>query len=377
MRQAQAANRKVTIVAYSRGMNAPLRLDEFEQLPLAWTVQAGDGLSAALDTVADAGPASHRFLRYQWFAAALAAYGGQARTIVVASELGPAIALPLVALGPQWARLAMVPGSFWPFRSFPAATGDPAAWDALLAALGRTARGVRIGPIYDGDPALAPLLAAAKRNGWAALPRTLGRSHLLDIAARRAEGPWPRNSTLRKNRFHEKHLAEHGAISWEFVERWDEDAFADLAAVERASWIAARTDGSDAKFTADGHGAFWRAAAQDPVIAETFHAAGLRIDGQPAAFSFDLDAGGIKYAIANSYDPRFSKHSPGKLLYYRNLIEAAGRGVTQVDWGMGDSGYKKTIGAEDGPLIRDWLLLRPGVTAVAGRALAGLWRASA
>lgn len=357
-------------------MNAPLRLDDFEQLPLGWTVQAVDGLSTALDAVAAAGPVSHHFLRYQWFAAALAAYGGQARTVVVGSELGPAIALPLVGAGPGWTGLAMVPGSFWPFRSFPSATGDPLAWDALLASLAKNVRGVRIGPVYDGDPSITPLLDAAKRNGWAALPRTLGQSHLLDIAAQRADGPWPRNSTLRKNRFHEKHLAEHGAVAWEFVERWGEAAFADLAAIEQASWIASRTDGSDAKFTGDGHGAFWRAAAQDPVIAESFHAALLRIDGKPSAFSFDVDAGAVKYAVANSYDPAYAKHSPGKLLYYRNLIEAADRGITTVDWGMGDSGYKKTIGAEDGPMIRDWLFLKPGPTALAGRMLARLWAKS-
>lgn len=354
-------------------MNAPLRLDEFEQLPVAWSVQTVDGLSTALDHVAIAGPVSHHFLRYQWFAAALAAYGGQARTIVVGSELGQAIALPLVGVGPGWAGLAMLPGSFWPFRSFPAATRDPKAWDLLLGALGRGARGLRLGPVYDGDPALVSLLDAATRKGWAALPRTLGQSHLLDIAARRAEGPWPRNSTLRKNRFHEKHLAEHGAVAWEFVDRWDEAAFADLAAVEQASWIASRNDGSDAKFTHTGHGAFWRAAAQDPVIAAAFHAAVLRIGGRPAAFSFDVDAGATKYAIANSYDPAYSKHSPGKLLYYRNLVEAAERGVTSVDWGMGDSGYKQTIGAEGGPMIRDWLFLKPGLSALAGRMLARLW----
>lgn len=357
-------------------MNAPLRLDDFERLPLAWTAQIGDGLSAALDTVADTGPASHHFLRYQWFAAALEAYGGQVRTVVVASEAGPAIGLPLTTLGPGWLGLATVPGCFWPFRSFPAATADPVAWDALLRLLGRNVRGLRIGPVYDDDPALTALRAAAERNGWAGLPRTLGQSFLLDIAAQRAAGPWPRNSTLRKNRFHEKHLAEHGEVGWEFVEHWDEAAFAELAAVEEASWIAARTDGSDAKFTARGHGGFWRAAARDPVIAAVFHAALLRIDGRPAAFSFDLDAGATKYAIANSYDPRFSKHSPGKLLYYRNLIEAADRGIARVDWGMGDSGYKRTIGADEGPMIRDWLFLRPGLTATVGRLLARFWRKS-
>lgn len=359
-------------------MNAPLRLDQFELLPIGWTAGVADGLSAALDTVADAGPESHRFLRYQWFAAALEHYGGAAQTIVVSSEAGPGIAMPIVMMA--WLGLfgvATLPGCFWPFRAFPAATRDPRAWDALVEALGRTVRVLRVGPVYDGDPVVEPLLAAARRRGWTALPRRIGESYLLDMAARRAEGPWPRNSTLRKNRFHEKHLAEQGAPAWEFVDTWDDRAFADLAAVERASWIASRTDGSDAKFTADGHGGFWRAAARDPVLAGMFHAALLRIDGMPAAFSFDIDAGPTKYAIANSYDPRFAKHSPGKLLYYRNLVEGAARGIERVDWGLGDSGYKRTIGATEGPAIRDWLLLKPGVPAALGTLLRPLWTRSA
>ena len=109
------------------------------------------------------------------------------------------------------------------------------------------------------------LLAAARRRGWAALPRKIADSFLLDMPAKQTEGPWPRNSTLKKNRFHEKHLARHGALAWEFVERWDDATFADLAHVEETSWIADRTDGSDAKFTGGGHGAFWRAAAADPI----------------------------------------------------------------------------------------------------------------
>ena len=50
--------------------------------------------------------------------------------------------------------------------------------------------------------------------------------------------------------------------------------------------------------------------------------------------------------------------------------------MTTVDWGAGDSGYKSVIGAERGPAIRDWLLVRPGLPALFGRALAGWWRRS-
>ena len=105
-------------------------------------------------------------------------------------------------------------------------------------------------------------------------------------------------------------------------------------------------------------------------------AALLTVDGEPAAFSFDMNLGALKYAIANSYDPAFAKHSPGKLLYYRNLVRALDDGMTTVDWGAGDSGYKRVIGADKGPAIRDWLLLRPGVPALLGQVLKGMWRRS-
>lgn len=357
-------------------MNRPMLLSDFERLSPAVRAETADGLAAAIDQVAEGAPATHRFLRHGWFAAAVAAYGGRPRTLVVRDEGEPVLALPFVALGPALLKLAAVPGSYWPFRSIPVADGArPAVGSAALRALAGEVNGLRLGPVYDDDPAVATLVAAARTQGWTALDRYVAQSWLLDMAAlRRGEGGWPRNSTLRKNRFHEKHLAEHGELDWRFVTGADwPAAFDAFAQVEEASWIAARTDGSDAKFTASGHGAFWRAAATDPVIAGMLHAALLTIDGKPAAFSFDLDAGALKYTIANSYNPAFAKHSPGKLLQYRNLVDALGRGVTRVDWGAGDSGYKQTIGAEAGPAIRDWLLLRPGLPARLGPLLGGLW----
>lgn len=256
-----------------------------------------------------------------------------------------------------------------------AAGASTGAIGAALNQLAASVTALRIGPVYDGDTSAAPLIAAARERGWAVLSRTVATSFLLDMAAARAAGTWPRNSTLRKNRFHEKHLAEHGALEWSFLSGADwPAAFDDLANIEWASWIATRTDGRDAKFTRAGHGAFWRAAASDPVLAGMFRAALLTVNGRPAAFSFDIDAGELKYAIANSYDPAFAKHSPGKLLYYRNLVGAIERGITRVDWGAGDSGYKRTIGAEAGPVIRDWLLLRPGLPAAMEPVIRLAWR---
>ncbi|WP_052215509.1 GNAT family N-acetyltransferase [Sphingomonas sp. ERG5] len=360
-------------------MNKPMLLDDFVRLPASTRAVALDGLSGLLDLVADAAPETHRFLRYQWFAAALLAYGGAARTIVIEQDGNPVAALPMVRFGPGPARLAAVPGCYWPFRSFPASrTADATAFNALVDRLGDEVNALRIGPIYDGDPSLEPLLAAARAKGWAVLDRFVADSYRLDMAAAQAEGTWPRNSTLRKNRFHEKHLGDHGALDWRFLSGadWAAGGFDALASVEEKSWIAARTDGSDAKFTGTGHGAFWRAAAADPALAAMMWAALLTVDGAPAAFSFDVNAGALKYAIANSYDPAFGKHSPGKLLYYRNLVRALEDGIAVVDWGAGDSGYKRVIGAAQGPAIRDWLLVRPGLPAMLGRALKSVWERS-
>ncbi|MBX3593373.1 GNAT family N-acetyltransferase [Sphingomonas sp.] len=360
-------------------MTRPMPLADFTRLPPALVATGAEGLSAALDQVADRGDPTRRFLRYGWFAAALGAYGGAARTLVVAREGIPVLALPLVATGPSWLGVVSVPGSYWPFRSFPVAIdagGD--AFDLLLDQLGNDVRALRIGPVPDGDPALEGLRAAASARGWTAIDRFIGEVLLLDMAALRADGGWPRNSTLRKNRFHEKHLAAHGTLDWGFIGggEWNDAAFDALAAIEERSWIAARTDGRDAKFTRTGHGAFWRAAASDPAIARMLWAAILRIDGAPVAFSFDVNAGPLKYAVANSYDPAYAKHSPGKLLYYRNLVRALADGMTHVDWGIGDSGYKRVIGAQEGPMMRDWLFVRPGAPSLAARALQGWWRRS-
>jgi CelD/BcsL family acetyltransferase involved in cellulose biosynthesis len=357
-------------------MTRPQPVDVTTAVPAPVEAVWHEGLPTVIDAVAAAGPESHAFLRRQWFAAALDAYGGKARTIVATVGGVPALALPLIAKGPRGAGLASVPGCYWPFRGFAwTPLASDGVLDATLAALARGVRAVRIGPVYDGDPAAGALVAAARARGWGVVSRTVATSYLLDMAALRAEGQWPRNSTLRKNRFHEKHLGAHGALDWRFVapDDWPR-AFDMMAEVEKRSWLAERTDGRDAKFTRWGHGAFFRAAATDPVIAGMFHAALLTVDGAPAAFSFDIDAGDLKYAVANSYDPAYAKHSPGKLLYYRNLVEALDRGITRVDWGAGDSGYKRVIGADEGPAIRDWLLLRPGVTALLAALVKRVWR---
>jgi CelD/BcsL family acetyltransferase involved in cellulose biosynthesis len=330
-------------------------------------------LPQPIDAAAAAAEAAHAFLRRAWFEAAV---DDGVNTLIATRSDGSLIAaLPTCETGPSLAVIRAVPGSYWPYRSFPvAADADDAELAAFLSdktarhALGRV---WRLGPVYENDPTASRLMRVAKASGWTTLCRRIATSYLLDIDAVQAEGKWPRGSTLRKNRFHEKHLAAHGELEWRFVSGrdWRHEIFDALAEIERRSWVATETNGKDAKFMAPHNRLFWENAARDPAIAEMMSAAILYVGGEPAAFSFDLDVGAVKHAIANSYDERFAKHSPGKLLYYRNLVRAMERGIRLVDWGAGDGGYKSTIGAAPGPEIIDLLFVRSGALAALIRPL--------
>jgi CelD/BcsL family acetyltransferase involved in cellulose biosynthesis len=331
------------------------------------------GLDPAIDRVAAMAHDAWRFLSRSWFAAA----GPQEMSTVLLSgaEGGPLIALPVATIGP----LRAVPGGYWPFRSFPVADSASAEDMAALLSDRKARRALgrlwRIGPVYANDPALLLVRDAAPKAGWHICERTISTAYLLDMKSLAAEGEWPRNSTLRKNRFHEKHLASHGQLEWRFARGsdWTPELFADLAAIEEKSWHAGA---SDPKFMPGPHREVWERLAHDPEQAERMNAAILYVDGKPAAFSFDLDVAGRKYAIANSYDPAYAKHSPGKCLYYRNLAEAMERGIDLVDWGAGDGGYKQTIGAVAGPRIMDCLIIRKGWLTPFIPLIALIWKAT-
>jgi len=333
-----------------------------------------EGLAGEIDDAAEAAVPTHRFLRQAWFAAALHAYGGEARTVLVENRKGVAAAVPLVRFGPKPAGIAAVPGCYWPMRSAPIAVhADNADLDRLLGGFARATRGVRIGPVMDNDPLVVRLIPRARLAGWGVIERALGDSWRLPVPA---EGAWPQPSTAKKNRWFETRLGEHGPLSVDMIggAGWTPEALDRLARIEAASWVGTDTDHADAKFVAPGHAAFWRAAVADPVLATKVHAAILVLGERDAAFTFGMDCGAGRHIIANGFDPAFAAHSPGRVLAWRDLALARARGIAEIDWGAGDSGYKRQFGAERGPALRDWLLVRPGMAATAARALGHVWR---
>ena len=333
------------------------------------------GASAALDRVAASADPAHSFMRAAWFAAE-----AEALSTLVARRGGlgaPIAALPLIRRSRAGLSIAEISGPYWPYRCPPIAAD--ASEDELAellaspkahAALGRA---WRIGPALGDSQALARISAAAKRAGWAMVERRSGICFKVDLARLAGEGPWPSSKTLRKNRWLERRLAEAGALEFRTVSGgdWDNGVIDCLAQIEAESWVAKSIAGSDTKFLAAQTRRTWERALEDPQLAQQLSASILSVGGVAAAFTFSLRAGATMHFIANSYSERFADRSPGRILLYRDLQQAAADGVVTVGWGAGDPGYKREMGAEPGPEIVDRLFVRGALLAALARAV---WR---
>jgi CelD/BcsL family acetyltransferase involved in cellulose biosynthesis len=331
---------------------------------VALEVETHRGVSAPTDEAAQYADPRHAFLRRAWFQAA-----GQSLTTLVAKRADGRViaALPSFRVGPG---LRAVPGSYWPYRSFPVAadTGDEELAAFLSSREARKALGPlwRLGPIYEDDATAARLLTIGRAGGWTILVRRLGTSYRLDIDALEAEGSWPRTSTLRKNRWIERRLEEFGELQWRTISgrEWSAEAFDALAEIERNGWVWKNTDRSGAKFAAPESRRFWEQAVADPRFAEMASAALLFIGGTPAAYAFSIHTGRT----------RFARHSLGRALLYRDFQRAIELGAREIGWGSGDSGYKTEMGAVPGPKILDLLFIRSRALAALARPL---WERSA
>ena len=339
------------------------------------TVAASPGFSPEIDALAAHSFARYGFLRAAWYGA-----GGdsesEARTLLVRRrDTGvPLAAIPTVPFGPAIAGARKVPGPYWPLRGVLVAPDcDTVELAEALCHHAANCLGPvwRLGPARACDPALGRLVAAARLAGWSVLSRPAGTSWVVDCAALREAG-WPRNSTEKRIARMERRLAKHGAVSWQYVRGrdWNKDVFAELGSVEAASWIGSKTDGSGAKFMTPRQRAQWRNAVSDPVLGAMLCATILRVGGRAVAFSFDCDDGPVRYGIAGSYRTDFGKYEVGKLANKRSLSDAIGAGQQVVDFGAGDSGYKRDMGAVPGYDLADLLFVR---SRIAARVLERVW----
>lgn len=323
------------------------------------------GCPAEIDLLSRRAAPEHRFLTAAWYRAA-----GADATLIARNEGAAIAAFPTLAAGPPALGARAVAGLYWPFRNvlLAAQASNEQVTQALAAIRSDNLLGPlwRLGPVYADDPSAARLLLLAPAAGWTVLSRSLGHTYVLDVAkARSGGGAWPRPSTLKRLAGYERQLRALGTVAIDKVTGagWSSDILDAMAAVEARSWIAEATDGTGAKFLVPAHRAFWERCIADPELAEMLSAVIVRIDGRPIAFSLDLTVGTLQYGIAGTYDAEFGPHRVGKLATERNLAWAVERGVTRIDWGAGDSGYKRQTGFEAGSEIVDCLLVRTAIVA--------------
>jgi CelD/BcsL family acetyltransferase involved in cellulose biosynthesis len=319
-----------------------------------------------MDAAAAQADGAHAFLRAAWFQAPSPR---PLQTLVARRRNGQVLAaLPLL---PRRLPLdvARVAGNYWPFRSFPIAAD---ACDGEVAALLRhpdlrRALGPvwRVGPIFADDPTFHHLHRLAPAAGWSVLQRRLGTCFEIDVRALRESGPWPRASTMKKHRWREKGLRQEGVLTYRRVTgaEWQEADLDAVAAIESRCWLAEQEGGADTQFSRPEQRRFWTEVAQDPVLAPMLFCSILRVGAVPAAFAFGMEVGRVRYYIANNYEPRFARHSPGRILLTSDFAEAAESGIERISWGSGDAGYKSAMGAVPGPAIWDVLLVRPPLLA--------------
>ena len=341
------------------------------------TVASIAGFPPEIDALAERNLAGHGFLRTAWYAARTVQLPGTApsgRTLLIRRGSGDLIAaIPTIAFGPLVGRARKVPGSYWPLRS-PLLAPDCDVVE-LAQGLERGARSLgpvwRVGPVPSQDPANQLLIKAALLANRSVLSRPAGTAWTIDLDAARAEG-WPRPSTAKRLAKAERRLAQLGRVEWRQVRgrAWNDGVLEQLAAVERASWIAATTDGSGAKFLSPGQRALWRTVLSDPVLADMLCATILMIDDAPVAFSFDLYDGAVQYGIAGSYVSALAKYEIGKIVNARTISDAIAAGLAVTDLGVGDTGYKEYFGATAGYDMEDLLFVR---SRSAARLLSNVW----
>jgi len=236
-----------------------------------------------------------------------------------------------------------------------------------------------VGPTCGESEGTALLVAAAQLANWTVLSRPAGTSWMIDLDAARTKG-WPSAAAARKLRAVWRKLAQRGRPCWRYVRGadWNAKALEDMGEVEAQSWIARTTDGSGAKFMTQAQRAAWHHALSDPVIAAQLSATILMLGDRPIAFSFDLDDGPVQYGIAGSYVEDLKSLGIGKLANTRAMQDAIADGQSVMDMGVGDSGYKREMGAVAGYPMVDLLFVRSRtMAAMLARAWGDKWPPSA
>jgi CelD/BcsL family acetyltransferase involved in cellulose biosynthesis len=184
---------------------------------------------------------------------------------------------------------------------------------------------------------------AAASAGYRLLERTLLRSPymLLDGSWESYEKALPskRRSSLRRL---VRRLSDRGTVSVE-VHTGDqrlEELLAEGFRIEALGWKGKA--GSAIESRADTRG-FYTGVARWAAERDWLRLCFLRLDGQPLAFQYCLETGGVHYLVKVGYDPAYRSLAPGVQMQRDMIARAFAHGIRRYEF----------LGDED-PYKRDW-----------------------
>ena len=293
-----------------------------------------------------AGPA-RRFLSPEWILPWLATLGrGQLEAVFgEAGSLALLVRQPLI--GPAGAAVLRPPGLgvsdyldlLLPSEPSAARAGVESLLEQLL---GRSDWSVLDLPNLPEEAPTADLVqAAAARRGLAPFRQRTNLRPYVDLRT-----GWPallasRPRKLRYNlRSRGRRLEQEGAVRYRHATRPDEVGRALPWAVQLHArrWVGQRTSSLFSGSTAGR--AFYREACLLLAEAGWLDLASLELDGRPIAFALCLLDGPRLYYYLPAFEPAFSRFGPSTLLLAHLLEDAAGRGLIELDFMLGDEPYK-------------------------------------
>ncbi|MFY9294839.1 MAG: GNAT family N-acetyltransferase [Methylorubrum rhodinum] len=348
-----------TPAIHANQSHAPCSLSEQLSNPLA-RVEVHSGLEQVtpkwreLERIGTAPP----YQRLAWFTTWVRTAGaerGEAPLIIAAydDEDRVTLLLPLVVRSRLGLKVAFFPGGKHANFNMPLLRPGLSLCDAQVEWL--------LSEVSRLQPDLDLLLLEAMPPAWESVNNPLigssARPHSASgsLLSSSAQGDFDASARRRKERWRDRQMLQHGAVTVHRATSITETSQALAAfAAQKAGWC--KTRGIEDPFRAPGVLAFFNALAVEPTSGFELYC--LTVGDTEAAVAGVLLGRTRASLMFVSYDAGspVAAYSPGIRLIQEVIADTRQRGFAEFDFGLGEGGYKARFGAQ---LELSAVLIRP------------------
>ena len=303
-------------------------------------------LRAEWDALAQHTGAHKPFMSWEWLRACAEQERQRIEPYVVVERDGSSVQAigPFGRVGrmPGWRRVVFLGGTQSDYQTVLTQPGRPDAatnvWKVLLAQTDWDR--IDLYPIAESEAAQVSALAQAHR-GLTVAYRAKGNCPVLDLS----DGAVERDGQkMLKDAQYQWRRMEKMGVTLQRAETADDlrkllDGLADL---HRRRWAV---ESQASRFSQDARQMEFERLASVWLEQGVLHATGLSVGGRLIAAHIGACTADRFYWHTPSFDPEFSKYSPGKVLVWRLVEECRARGVRWFDFLRGAEEYKTAWGA--------------------------------